>query len=132
MHGALQGKRVLIVEDEPLVGMLLQDMVEEDGATVVLLAQTLDEAVAAARSCHADVAILDINLRGRMSYPAAIELTQRGIPVLFVTGYAREGIPADLARAPVLPKPYTSEQIVASITRLLSAGPTGGAVAGHA
>ena len=130
MAGALQGRRVLIVEDEPLVGQLLQEMVEEDGATVVMLAQTVAEAVAAARSCVADVAILDINLRGEMSYPAAAELTRRGVPVLFVTGYAREGIPADLAKTPVLPKPYTSEQIVTSVTRLLSSG--SGRVAGNA
>ncbi|WP_210526639.1 response regulator [Rubellimicrobium arenae] len=115
----LIGKRVLIVEDEPIISMLLEDMIDDLGMTVSARAATLAEARELARVNVCDAAILDINLRGQMSYPAAEILALRGVPLVFVTGYARDQVPPLLANAPVLPKPYQADQIAAALATVL-------------
>ncbi|OAN65076.1 hypothetical protein A7X12_16425 [Sphingomonas sp. TDK1] len=111
----LQGARVLIVEDEPIISALLDDMISELGAHVVQAAGTLAEAQQAARCSELDAAVLDINLLGEMSYPAAEELNKRAIPFIFVTGFAAEPIPSVLAHVPVVSKPYTLSNIKAGL-----------------
>jgi CheY-like chemotaxis protein len=118
---ALGFKRVLIVEDEPMIAMLLEDMIDEMGAEVAGVASSLDEAQCAALGSDVDVAVLDINLRGQMSYPAAQTLSDRGIPFIFVTGFARDAIPPTLGHVPVLPKPYCLADIAFGLTRALTA-----------
>jgi len=112
-------KRVLIVEDEPMIAMLLEDMLEEMGADVAGVASTLDEAQSAALGCDVELAVLDINLQGRMSYPAAQTLSDRGIPFIFVTGFARDAIPPTLGHVPVLRKPYCLADIAFGLMRAL-------------
>ncbi|MGD9509283.1 MAG: response regulator [Geminicoccaceae bacterium] len=121
----MQGTKVLIVEDEPLIAILLEGMLADLGIRVTDRAATLDEARDAARRDGFGAAILDINLHGRMSYSAAEELARRGVPIVLVSGYAPEGVPPTLADAVLVPKPYQAEQIASALTRVLDAGSPG-------
>ena len=104
-------KRVLVVEDESLVAMLIEGYLEELGHEVARTAARLDEALALARTLDLDVAVLDVNLAGELSYPVAEALRQRGVPFLFATGYGTAGLPEELRGVPVLPKPFEQEQL---------------------
>jgi CheY-like chemotaxis protein len=109
---ALEGLRLLLVEDEPLIGLVLQDIVEELGGTVAAWAETRADAEQLASSAPVDLAILDINLHGEPSYPAAEILTRLGTPFFFVTGYAHQVMPDLLSHVPVIDKPYTVDQLI--------------------
>lgn len=115
----LAGKRVLIVEDEPIIAFLLEDMIDDLGMTVAGRASTLEEARELARAPSYDAAIMDINLHGQMSYPAAELLARQGVPLVFVSGYARDGVPPGLANAPLVAKPYQPHQIAAALASVL-------------
>jgi PAS domain S-box-containing protein len=115
---AVSGHRVMIVEDEALVAMVLSHELTELGFTVVGTYSRLADATAAARTNDFDVAILDINLGGEMVYPVAEVLLDRSIPFVFITGYASEGIEAQYTNVPVLQKPVDLEVL----QRILSPG----------
>ncbi len=115
----LNGARVLIVEDEPIIALLLEDMLEALGCELAGAANTLAEAVELARSAPADAAILDINLNGEPSFTAAAELDRRGIPYFFATGYSSAPF-AQEAGAAVVQKPYSVDQIEANLRDLLA------------
>ncbi|PSC03422.1 response regulator [Alsobacter soli] len=93
------GLRVLVVEDELLVALALEDILNDMGCEIVGPFSQIEEAESAARSERLDAAILDVNVRGRLIYPVAELLAQRGVPVLFCSGYAD---------TPVLPQPFRS------------------------
>ncbi len=107
----LQGTRVLVVEDEALISMMLEDFLAEIGCEVVATAARLEEAIERARTVTIDVAVLDINLAGKVSYPVAEILLQRSIPFLFATGYGTAGLPETLRNAQVLSKPFMLDQL---------------------
>lgn len=109
----------MIVEDEPIIALVLEEMLETLGCELAGAADSLPEAVELARTTPADVAILDINLSGQPSFPAAAELEKRGIPYLFATGYSSAPFAKD-ANAPVVQKPYSLEQIEAGLCDLLA------------
>lgn len=90
---ALDGLRVLIVEDETLISMLMEVYLEQLGCSVVGSASRLDEAVEMAGRLEMDAAVLDVNLAGKMSYPVAEVLRARGVPFVFATGYGLGGLP---------------------------------------
>ena len=90
-------RRVLVVEDEILIGMLLEDMLGELGYAIAATASRVDEAAALARDGEFDAAILDVNLNGQDVYPVADILAARGIPFVFATGYGERGLPPDLS-----------------------------------
>lgn len=119
----LHGQRVLLVEDEPLVALLLEDIIEGFGGSVAASASSLPRALERARAEEFDLAILDINLRGEMSYPAAELLSRHGVAVILVTGYARDTIPSSLRFAPVLQKPYSAQDIGRAIDSVLGISP---------
>ena len=114
-----EGLNILIVEDEPLIGFVLQDLIEEAGGRVVAHATTLREAEQCAEIEGFDLAILDINLNGEFSYPAARRLAMRNQPFFFVTGYAHLKVPDDLSGVPVLDKPYTRHAILRTAEQVL-------------
>ena len=108
---SLCGLKVLVVEDEALVSMMVEDFLDELGCEVVGTASRLDEAIEKASSMTIDAAVLDVNLAGDLSYPVAEILRARHIPFLFATGYGVEGLPGDLNGAAVLSKPYQIEAL---------------------
>lgn len=114
----LAGKRIFVVEDEALVLMMLTDMLEELGLTIAATAGGLDQAVSLARTTDCDLAILDMNLNGRLSYPVGDILQQRHIPFAFATGYGDGMKEAKYAAVPILGKPYDSDQLKQTLAGL--------------
>ncbi len=102
----LAGRRVLVIEDESMVMMLLRDMLEDIGCVVVGSASRIEEATEKARSLAFDVAILDVNLNGTRTFPVAEVLAERGVGFVFATGYGTASLPPDFVRTPVLQKPF--------------------------
>src|SRR5579885_1586560 len=104
---ALQGRRVLVVEDEMMIAMLVEDMLAELGCAVVGPAHGLDAALDLARNeLGIDAALLDVNLAGQPVFAVADALREKGIPAVFSTGYGEAGL-RDVDRgAPVLQKPF--------------------------
>lgn len=107
----LSGLRVLVVEDETLVSMLLEDCLEDLGCQVAGVASDVGDGVAKASSLEIDAAVLDVNLGGQLSYPVAQALRLRGVPFVFVTGYGVAGLPEALRDVPVIAKPFTAVQV---------------------
>jgi CheY-like chemotaxis protein len=105
------GRRVLLVEDEAMIAMLVEDMLEDLGHELVTVATRLEEAVAAAGSGSVDLAILDLNLGGVLTYPVADALAVRGIPFIFATGYGNAGLAEAYSAWPTLQKPFTTEAL---------------------
>ena len=101
----LLARRVMVVEDEALVALVLADQLAELGLSVVGPCSSVAEAKAIADKGEFEAAILDVNLGGELVYPVADLLSSRGIPFVFVTGYGRESIDRRFADAPVLEKP---------------------------
>lgn len=102
----LAGLRVLVVEDEMMVSMLIEDMLGDLGCHVVGPAARLDEALSLAHTAELDCAVLDVNLGGQSTFPVADLLCEKGAPFAFATGYGDAGL-RDVDRAsPVLQKPF--------------------------
>jgi CheY-like chemotaxis protein len=104
-------QRVLIVEDEALVGMALEDALGFLGVDVVGVAGTVDEALERIEADNFDGAILDVQLHGKDVLPVAESLTQHGIPFVFATGYGRAGVPEKYRDALVLQKPFMPAEL---------------------
>ena len=100
------GLRVLLVEDENLVALLLEDMLAELGHTVVGPVARLDKALETAQRDAFDAAILDVNINGEEAYPIAEVLASRGIPFVFSTGYGKQSLRAPYTDRPALQKPF--------------------------
>lgn len=112
MNGGLQGRRVLVVEDESLVAMLLETILEDMGCTPVGPASNIDEGEALARDEAAlDAALLDVNVAGRQVFPVAAALKARGVPFVFSTGYGEGGLPDEWRGNPTIQKPFTEAAI---------------------
>lgn len=115
---AIQGKRILIVEDEFLIAGTACEMLEELGAVIVGPASTVADALALVDKEPIDIALLDINLYGQSSAPVASRLESQRIPVVFATGYGR-GDGKDSAGRHVLGKPYTQEKLAKQLCSAL-------------
>lgn len=102
----LSGRRILIVEDEALVSMVIEEALKDLGCAIVGPVSTRDQALALAKTEPLDGALLDVNLGGEPVYPVADALSLRGIPFAFVTGYGQGGIADRYAAAPTLVKPF--------------------------
>jgi CheY-like chemotaxis protein len=100
------GLRVLLVEDEIMVALLLEEMLAELGYTVVGPVARLKQALEMAQQEPLDVAILDVNINGNEVYPVAKALADRGIPFAFITGYGRRGLHDSYCERPTLQKPF--------------------------
>jgi DNA-binding response OmpR family regulator len=108
-------KRVLVVEDEFLLGLSLLEDLAEAGADVVGPVSTLDEALEVVMSEAFDLALLDINIRGEMSFPIADALLARNVPLIFLTGYDADVIPERLRRWPRIGKPYDPRELASTL-----------------
>jgi CheY-like chemotaxis protein len=104
---------ILVVDDDAMIAMFLDDMLTDLGCTVVGPTGAVASALALIEACgHTlDGALLDVNLRGELAYPIADVLLRRGVPFVFVTGYAPAGINPDYAMIPALSKPFRFETL---------------------
>jgi CheY-like chemotaxis protein len=121
----LAGRRVLVVEDEALVAMLLEDMLEDLGCKVLGPMMRVSEALAfvAEHGADIDVAILDVNLAGERSFPVAEALRARGAPFILSTGYDDVGIDEGWRGGPILRKPFLANQLESILREALGAAP---------
>jgi len=111
--------RVLVVEDEYLIRMLLEDMLDELGYGVAAAVSTISEARQLATNGEFNAAILDVNLDGEEIYPVADILAKRGLPFVFVTGYGERSLPEPYRGRPALQKPFQAEQLKSTLAGLL-------------
>jgi DNA-binding response OmpR family regulator len=112
---SLEHMRVLVVEDEFLLGLSLLEDLAEAGADVVGPVSTLDEALEVVTSEAFDLALLDINIRGEMSFPIADALLARNVPLIFLTGYDADVIPERFRRWPRIGKPYDPRELASTL-----------------
>jgi CheY-like chemotaxis protein len=112
----LIGLRVLIVEDEAMVSMLLEDVLGELGCEVVGPAFSLPQALSLVGSDQAiGAAILDVNVRGMPIYPVAEKLAEMGVPFVFATGYGPDGLVENWRARPKLQKPFSVQQVATAL-----------------
>jgi PAS domain S-box-containing protein len=115
-----KARRILIVEDEPLLAMDMTASLEEAGFHIVGPAAQVDEAMRFIAQADFDVAFLDGNLGGDPVDQLAAALTRRNIPFAFITGYGRENLPSAFAAAPMLTKPVDGSAMVRLASKLLA------------
>lgn len=110
----LKGKRILVVEDEALIAVMVEDMLSDMGSEVVGPAATIEEALRLVGSEALDGAVLDVNVRGERIDPVAEALVARGVPMLFATGYGEVRLTGGGAPA-VIDKPYTQDKLARAL-----------------
>jgi CheY-like chemotaxis protein len=113
----LIGRRILIVEDEALVAMLVEDALLDAGALVLGPAASVQAALALLAAEAPEAAVLDLNLAGESSAPVADALAAAGVPFVVASGYGAEGVPRQHAKAPVLAKPYDPSELTDVLAR---------------
>jgi len=112
MSQAFAGRRVLVVEDESLVAMLLETILEDMGCVPVGPAATVDEGLRMATDGEPlDAALLDVNVAGKQVFPIAEALKARGVPFVFSTGYGEGGLPDEWRGQATLQKPFTEAAV---------------------
>ena len=116
----LQNLRVLVVEDEALVAMMIEDFLSDAGCVVVGPAATVAEAMDLLRHNSIDAATLDVNLGTEEVRPVAEILEAAGTPFILVSGYDRENVFQLYRRWPLLQKPFTRESLTRTLTRVLA------------
>ena len=119
----LAGRRVLVVEDEMMIAMLVEDMLTDLGCAVVGPAHALDAALDLARSeVDLDVALLDVNLAGQPVFAVADALREKGVPAIFSTGYGDAGLREVDRGALVLQKPFRAGDLARALSAALGSG----------
>jgi CheY-like chemotaxis protein len=118
---ALVGRRILVVEDEMMIAMLVEDMLAELGCAVVGPAHALDSALDLARSEPGlDAALLDVNLGGQPVFAVADALRERGVPAIFSTGYGDAGLREIDRGSLVLQKPFRAGDLARALNEALA------------
>ncbi|MBV8682247.1 MAG: response regulator [Caulobacteraceae bacterium] len=119
-NDGLNGRRVLVVEDEMMIAMLVEDMLGDLGCSVVGPAHGLQAAMTLAEeSTDLDAALLDVNLAGQPVFPVADVLRARNVPIIFCTGYGDAGLREADRGAPVLQKPYRARDLAETLATAL-------------
>ena len=120
---ALQGLKVLVLEDETLVSMMVEDMLSDLGCEVVGPFARLDSALAFANDGEpkVDIALLDVNLGGERSFPLAEVQSGKGVPFVFTTGYDDAGMPEAWRGRPALRKPFTMAEMALALRQTVEA-----------
>lgn len=115
-----EGRNILIVEDEPLIAMMLEEFLDSLGHNVVATCDNVDDALQHASDGGFDVAIIDVQLRdGRSAWPVADKLAENGTPFVLATGGHVEPPPVQHREVPVLSKPYTIDSIEPAIEQAM-------------
>jgi len=112
--------RILVVEDEYLIRMLLEDMLTDLGYEIAAAVGSIKEARELAATADFNAAILDVNLGGEEVFPIAEILAKRGLPFVFVSGYGENSLPEPYRGRPSLQKPFQAEQLERSLAGLLA------------
>jgi len=115
---SLSGLRILVVEDEAMISMLIEDMLLDCGATVVGPAGSVAQAMKALEGQDIDGALLDVNLGGEKSFPIADALTERGVKFVFSTGYGEAGVIDRYPNARTLQKPFLPADLERALAHL--------------
>ena len=116
----VNASRLLLVEDELIVGAFMQDLLETIGYRTTQPIGRLAEAIQAANAERFDGAVLDMNLNGELVYPLAELLTSQKVPFVFVTGYAPRGVDSRFQAVPVLQKPVAEEELASTLKAILA------------
>jgi DNA-binding response OmpR family regulator len=118
---ALPERRVLVVEDDPLLGLHVKATLHEHGCLVIGPLRAVTPAVKIISPDRLDAAVLDVNLGDELSFPIADALTIARVPFLFLTAYNRAVLPIAHRLRPVLPKPFVALALVVELARILEA-----------
>jgi CheY-like chemotaxis protein len=118
MTAASTERRILVIEDEALVAMLIEDTLLDSGFTIIGPARSVAQALELLGREDPDAAVLDLNLGGENSVAVADALAARSIPFVVATGYGAAGLPAGHQHVPVLPKPYDPADLATILDRL--------------
>ena len=114
-------RSILVVEDEPLIAMMLEDFLESLGHSVSATCESVGSALAEADKGGFDIAILDVNLNGENAWPVARKLREMQIPFVIATGGHVDPPPAEFADVPVIEKPYTVDRVTPALEAAFSA-----------
>ena len=106
---------ILVVEDEPLIAMMLEDFLESLGHSVSATCESVSDALQEAEKGGFDLAILDVNLKGESVWPVASKLREKNVPFVIATGGHVDPPPAEFANAPLIEKPYTVDRVTPAI-----------------
>jgi PAS domain S-box-containing protein len=121
---SLKSKRILLIEDEPLVSMDMESSLTAAGCEIIGPAGTLEDAKLLVEDANYDAALVDANLAGYPVDELATALTQKNCPFAFVTGYGREALPSGFREAVMLGKPFSQDQLLTVVEILLYRTPT--------
>ena len=113
------GSSVFLVEDEVMIRMMVADMLQELGYSVAAEAGEINEAIRLAQSTDFDLAILDVNVNGKVISPVADLIRARNLPFIFATGYGSSGLPEEYRDRPALQKPFQIETLARVIDNTL-------------
>lgn len=116
-------KGLIVIEDEPVIASMIEDIAHDIGWLVIGSAHTETDAFKLLDQCEPRLAILDVNLGLADSLAVAASCRDRGIAVVFVTGYTARDLPRQCADAPILAKPFSFDQLERSIERALQPEP---------
>jgi len=111
--------RILVVEDEALVALLIEETLREAGFQIAGCTDSPDKALAILDECDCDAAVLDATLHGKSVEPVATALHRRGMPFVFISGYSRIQLHEQFIDAPLLSKPFKPEHLIRTIKRIL-------------
>jgi CheY-like chemotaxis protein len=116
----LSNRKVLVVEDEMMIAMLIEDMLEEFGCKLVGPATSVPRALELIGKEQVEVAVLDLNLDGKDTYAIADALRQKHVPFIFATGYGSTNLREEYGDRPVLQKPFQMRDLETALTEALS------------
>jgi len=120
MTAPLEGVRVLVVEDEYLVAILIEEILESAGCVVMGPMPRVPEALDAIDHDDCDAAVLDVNLAGERINPVADALSERNVPFLFVTGYGANALPSEYAARPHVCKPFRMAELIGALSSVVN------------
>ena len=116
----LSNRKVLVVEDEMIIAMLIEDMLDEFGCKLVGPATNVPRALELIAKESIDVAVLDLNLDGKDTYAIADALQRKNVPFIFATGYGSAGLRQEYGNRPVLQKPFQARDLSTALTEALN------------
>lgn len=117
------GLRVLVIEDEAPIALMIEDMLADMGCVVAGSAASVPQALGCVETLAFDFALLDLNLGNADASPVAEALLRRDTPFAFASGYGRRGVPAHLQGPPVIQKPFTATQLASLLADAAAARP---------